>query len=189
MTVPPQLSIEDVLERIAAGVVAGQFRVVLFGGCALPFHGVERLTLDIDVMMTDTDTNAFAGWMGEMGYQQVQRTPQCAKFRHSVGEARLPDIDTVFVDAPVMDKIWTESAVPATAPAQIRVASLAIMVGTKLHALKYNAANRAERSDLLDIVGMLRAANIQASDPWLRELCRKYGTDELWQDICRHLST
>src|ERR1035437_4291733 len=111
MTVPPQLNIEDVLKQIAAGVAAGQFRAVLFGGCALPFYGVERLTLDIDVMMTDTDTNAFAVWMGKMGYQQVQRTPQCAKFRHNVGEVRLPDIDTVFVDAPVMDKIWTEAAV------------------------------------------------------------------------------
>lgn len=187
MNPPRELDAGDVLVRLAAGTEAGRFRTVLFGGFALPFHGVERLTMDIDVMLTEGDVDAFGDWMQPLGYRQVLRTPQYAKFRQAGNDAGLPDIDTVFVDLPVMDRIWDDASVPATAPAPVRVASLQVMVGTKLHALKYNAEHRAERHDLADIVGMLRAAHIAPDDPWLRDLCGKYGTDELWQQLRQRL--
>ena len=79
-------------------------RLVLFGGFALPIHGVERSTLDIDFLICDEDLEVFAGTAMRQGYAEVLRTTQYAKFRHDLPE--ILDIDTVFVDRGTIERIW-----------------------------------------------------------------------------------
>jgi hypothetical protein len=67
------------------------------------------------------------------------------------------------------------------------VASLRIMLATKLHALRYNAANRSRKKDLPDVVDLLHANSIAPRDAWFRDLCETYGTVALWETICQQM--
>jgi hypothetical protein len=66
---------------------------------------------------------------------------------------------------------------------EIPVASLPTLLGTKLHALRYNAANRGSKNDLQDILELARANQIDVTNEWFKTLCEKYGTVELWTEI------
>jgi len=161
--------------------------VVLFGGFALPYFGVERLTMDVDFMITENDFEPFAAQMRDLGYQLGLRTPQFARFICKISGNNPPDVDTVFVDPPVMDAIWAEATVKTESEIALPVASLKIMLGTKLHALKYNRENRRQRYDLADITGMLQAAGVDPKGAWFKEICERYGSMELWDMICQQM--
>ncbi|OGV67495.1 MAG: hypothetical protein A3K19_08740 [Lentisphaerae bacterium RIFOXYB12_FULL_65_16] len=178
-----QLTLRQLFCHLSDGMRKSRFRAVLFGGFALPVYGVERLTLDIDVMLQDGDFPAFEAAMTPYSYACVYRSPQYAKFRTS--PMRLPDVDTVFTDPTPFAAIWQDVTWQPVMGVPFPVASLRIMLATKLHALRYNAANRTRKNDLPDIVALLQANNIAPRDAWFRELCEAYGTVALWENICQ----
>ena len=178
--------LQRVLGHLAEGIRQERFRAVLFGGFALPVYGVERLTLDIDFMIADTTLSPFAAWLAQVGYAQALRTPQYAKFRHPQREVY--DIDTVFVDQPSFDRIWAMASWHAISNTSLPVASLDILLGTKLHALRYNEGQRT-KDDLGDVVNLLVHNQIDPNGQRFAAICAKYGTPELHRRICQRLPT
>lgn len=167
--------------RIMEGLRSRHIPAILFGGFALPLYGVERATLDIDFMLCDEDLAAFAAVVGECAYREVLRTPQYARFRAS---SETLDLDTVFVDRPTIVRVWAEGTDEMVLGATVRCVSLDILLGTKLHAIRYNEENRRRR-DFDDIVELLAANGI---DPWgerFARICQRYGTDEIRERVCR----
>ena len=175
------VTLQSLFRRIADGISAGEFRVVLFGGFALPAYGVERLTMDVDFMITDVDLPAFQKALAGVGYQLVFRSVQYARFQ--AGTEELRDLDTVFVDSVVMDAVWRDRTSHEWSGVELPVASLPTLLATKLHALRYNAANRGSKNDLQDILELARANQIDVAGEWFNALCEKYGTLALWQEI------
>ena len=174
-----------VLDALSQALCERGLKAVLFGGFALPLFGVERLTLDIDFMLCDEDLAGFAEAAQTAGYREVLRTPQCAKFRHD--GAGMLDIDVVFVDRPDLGRIWGKGTDHSFGRAVFRCVSFDIMLGTKLHAIRYNEANR-RRDDFDDVVRLLEANGIDPAGEWFGTLCRRYGTEEIRERLCRELS-
>ena len=172
----------EILIALAAGLQEQGIRATLFGGFVLPIYGVERVTLDLDFMLCDSDVDAFGAILHRVGYRQVLRTPQYAKFRHTAVSAL--DIDTVFVERETLDRVWTKGSNHQLGGATLRCASLEVMLGTKLHAIRYNEAIRGSR-DFDDVVGLLQANTIDPSGEWLQALCAKYGTPQIQERLCR----
>jgi hypothetical protein len=180
------VTLQSIFRRIADGIRAGEFRAVLFGGFALPAYGVERLTLDVDFMITDADLPAFQKGLAEVEYRMVFRSAQYARFQARSEELR--DIDTVFVDGAVMDAVWRDRENHVWNGVELPVVSLPMLLATKLHALRYNAANRGSKNDLQDILELARVNQIEVTGEWFKALCEKYGTVELWTGIQRKMS-
>jgi len=176
-----EVQMNQVLEAISRGVRDGAFRAVLFGGFALPLYGVERVTLDIDFLLCDDDLPALGDAISPHGFELVLHTPKYAKFR-SPGPGIL-DIDTVFVDFPAMERIWNTGVDYEFGGAILRCASLDILLGTKLHALRYNESNRGRR-DFDDILQLLAANDIEPEHSRFRQLCGRYGSEELYARLC-----
>ena len=151
-------------------------RLVLFGGFALPLYGVEPSALDIDLLLCDQDLPAFSELAAERGYAEALRTAQYAKSRHLLPE--ILDIDTVFVDRGTIDRIWADGEEQTVFGTRLRCASLDMMLGTKLHAIRYSEANRGPR-DFGDVVELLAANAIDPGGERFRQLCARYGTDEI----------
>jgi hypothetical protein len=176
--------LEELLGALSDGLRAQGIQAVLFGGFALPIYGVERVTLDLDFMLCEADVDAFAAVVETAGYAQVLRTEQYAKFRHKAPTAL--DIDTVFVNRDSMARIWDRGADHRLAGHVLRCASLDIMLGTKLHAIRYNEPNRGRR-DFDDVVNLLQANGIDPAGRWFTAVCGKYGTPEILERLCREL--
>lgn len=170
-----------VFQALVATAEAQGIRLVLFGGFALPVHGVERSTLDIDFLICDEDLGVFAGAAGHEGYTEVLRTTQYAKFRHTLPEVL--DIDTVFVDRATIEHVWADGRDENVFGTHVRCASLDMMLGTKLHAIRYNEANRGRR-DFDDVVELLAANGLSPRSERFRQLCERYGTDEILERLC-----
>jgi hypothetical protein len=179
----PTTTLTDVLQCLADSLQGGRFRALMIGGFALPAYGVERLTLDVDFMVTEEDVAPLAMALKSVGYTLAFRSPQFARLRAAA--SALPDIDLVFVDPAVMDAVWADRVLHLWAGVELPVASLAVMLGTKLHALRYNREARSHKSDLGDLRGLLEANGIDPTGDWFRQLCEKYGTRELWETLCK----
>lgn len=178
---PTQITLAAVLAQVAEGIRAQRFRVLMIGGFALPAYGVERLTLDIDFLMTDSDLGPVCAALEAVGYHRVLRTPQFARLQP---EAKaLPEIDLVFVEPNVIDAVWSSRTSHIWSGVELPVASVDIMLGTKLHALKHNREGRGHKSDMSDIRGLLEANEIDPAGDRFKGLCEKYGTLELWQEL------
>jgi hypothetical protein len=159
--------------------------VVLFGGFALPVHGVERSTLDIDLLICEEDVDAFAALAAKAGYDEILRTPHYAKFRHRLPEVL--DIDTVFVDRKTIERIWADGSEEAVFGGPLRCASLDMMLGTKLHAIRYNKANRGRR-DFDDVVELLATNDLDPRGERFVQLCGRYGTNDILERICKAMT-
>jgi len=179
-----ETQLSDVLRALSDGLRKRGIKAVLFGGFALPLYGVERVTLDLDFLLCDEDIDGFRECLVGVGYREVLRTPQYAKFRHSA-EAAL-DVDTVFVESFSMERIWQTSRDHALGGNVLRCASLDTMLGTKLHAIKYNESVRGRR-DLDDVVQLLSANGIDPRADRFQCLCEKYGTQAILERICSEL--
>lgn len=180
-----ELQLANLLQALSDGLFEREIRAVLFGGFALPIYGVERVTLDLDFLLCDADLSAFGDIIQAVGYREVLRTRQYAKFRHAT-ETSL-DIDTVFVDPPAMERIWADSIEQKMGCCTMHCASLDVMLGTKLHAIRHNEQIRGRR-DFDDVCQLLAVNAIDPNGPRFSTLCKKYGTRELRKRICSEIS-
>ena len=167
------------------GLVAGQVQAVLFGGFALPLYGVERVTLDVDFMLCDEDVDTFARIVAECGYAEVLRTAQYAKFRNAAPDGL--DLDTVFVDRSTITRVWESGTDESLFGTTVRCVSLDVLLGTKLHAIRYNEANRRRR-DFDDVVELLEANGVTPDSERFKRICQRYGTSEILERVCRAMT-
>ena len=156
-------------------------RCVLIGGFAVNYHKVARQTVDVDFLITGDDFDKISGALGEAGYKQDFRTEVFVRLR-SGSAARLMDIDFMFVDEDTLAKIIKEGRRAGIAGREFIVPSLEGLIALKLHSLKHNFKLRQTR-DLPDIVELARANKIDVKGRKFRELCLKYGTEDIYRRL------
>jgi predicted nucleotidyltransferase len=92
------------------------------------------------------------------------------------------DIDFMFVDGETLAKIIKDSQKTNIAGCEFMVPSLEHLIALKLHAVKYNPKLRLIK-DIPDIINLIRINKMDAKNERFKELCLKYGTQELYQEI------
>lgn len=157
--------------------------VILIGGQAVGVRGYQRVTLDIDFMITEADYEKLKPAIGAAGYQEVVRTSVAAKLRAE--SEHLLDIDFMFVEAETFRGIQRESKWETFQDAQFLVPKLEHLIILKLHAIKQQPAVR-ELKDLNDIVELIKANRLDVRSQGFKSLCLKFGTPELYQKILQY---
>ena len=94
----------------------------------------------------------------------------------------LRNIDFMFVDRFTLDKIMEEAKPITIAGQKFIVPSLNHLIALKLHSIKNNEKLRLLK-DLPDIVNLIRKNNVNVEDKEFKELCLKYGTEDLYRRI------
>jgi len=153
---------------------------VLIGGFAINYYKVTRTTADIDFLITKEDFEKISGLLEEKGFKKDYEQEVFARL---LGEKpNLMDLDFMFVDKETLDKIIKESKVTSIAGENFRVPCLNHLIALKLHAIKFNPKIRENR-DLPDIIELIRVNKVNVKDAEFKNLCLKYGTEELYQKI------
>ncbi len=88
----------------------------------------------------------------------------------------------MFVDEETLRKIKSNGKTLRIAGQKFVVPSLDDLIALKLHSIKFNPKIRLSR-DLPDIVNLIRINKVDAKDRKFKELCLKYGTEEIYQKL------
>lgn len=157
--------------------------VILIGGQAVGIRGYQRVTLDVDFMITEADYEKLKPAICAAGYREEVRTNVVAKLRaESEG---LLDIDFMFVEAETFRGIQKESRAETFQDTQFLVPKVEHLIALKLHAIKQQPLVR-ELRDLNDIVELIKANRLNPSSESFKSLCLKFGTPELYKKILEY---
>ena len=153
---------------------------VLIGGFAVNYYKVTRQTADIDFLITKDDFEKILSLLEENGFRKDYTQEVFARL---IGKkSYLMDLDFMFVDKETLDKIIDEGRQINIAGQKFIVPSLNHLIALKLHAIKYNPRIR-EYKDLSDIIELIKVNRLKVKNKEFRNLCLKYGTEELYHKI------
>ena len=182
----PTMSAQIPFEIMAEACLETQTRVILIGGQALGALGYQRVTLDLDFMITEHDYAKLKPAVEKHGYNEIVRTNVVAKMRAASEE--LIDIDFLFVDQVTFDGIQKKSCSKSFGGWNFFVPKPEHLIALKLHAIKQQPEKR-ELKDLNDIIELVRANQIDVHSPPFKALCLKFAPAGIYEKIQRALKT
>lgn len=153
---------------------------ILIGGFAINYYKVTRQTVDVDFLITEEDVEKILPLLEKAGYKQDYRQKVFARLKGN--GLYLMDLDFMFVDKETLNKIIKEGRKIDIVGKKFIIPSLLHLIALKLHSIKYNPKLR-EPKDLPDIINLIRVNNVNAKSNEFKELCLKYGTEELYNKI------
>lgn len=156
---------------------------VLIGGFAVNYHNVTRATADVDFLTTKEDFDKILGLLKEKGFKEDYIHEVFARLKSE--KEHYIDLDFMFVDKDVLEKIIKDGKEAVIAGQKFIVPSVFHLIALKLHAIKDN--KKREYKDLLDIMDLIRNNEIDVNGKEFKELCLKYGTELLYKRIIEHI--
>ena len=168
-----------VFNLISAVIKKAGVPCVLIGGFAVNYYKVTRQTRDIDFLISEEDLNKVLPQFEIEGYKQDITTKIFTRLENKV-KYGMP-IDFMFVDKSTLDKVVKDGKKIEVIGEQFIIPSLYHLIALKVHSIKHNSSR--ELKDLLDIVSLIRANDVDINDRELKELCLKYGTGEIYNKI------
>ena len=170
---------KDIFQIISNIIRQTGVRCVLIGGFAVNYHKVTRQTIDVDFLITEDDFEKILDMLNKEGFKVEYRNEVFAGL--SDREGYIMDLDFMFVEKDTIDKIIKESEPASIGTQKFLVPSVRHLIALKLHAMKYNA--KRQYKDLLDIIELVKANKVNVKTAEFKELCLKYGNDELYKKI------
>ncbi|MDD5774059.1 MAG: nucleotidyltransferase [bacterium] len=173
----------DVFQLISDIFKNEEIQCVLIGGFAVNYYKVTRQTADVDFLITKKDFEKISVSLKKAGYKKDFAQDV---FARCTSDNFLMDIDFMFVDKETLDKIMKDGEKISIAGQKFIVPSLNNLIALKLHSIKHNKKIREFR-DLPDIINLIRVNNLDFNSPEFKELCLKYGTEEIYQKLLTSL--
>ncbi len=153
---------------------------ILIGGFAINFYKVSRATADVDFLITKEDFEKILQDLFDKGFKQLSRQENFVHLQSS-GLGSI-GVDFMFVDHETFAKIAEEGQKLKIGKNEFIVPSLSHLIALKLHSMKFNFKDRLAK-DFPDIIGLIRTNQINAQGKDFKELCLKYGSEEIYQRI------
>jgi hypothetical protein len=150
-----------------------RFRVALIGGFALPFHGVQRATSDVDFLVEAGGSDALHDALLAGGAQCLHRSADAANY--GPGRSGLAPVDCIYARRErALDMLHRARAVPLRrARLRVPVVDAEALIGLKLQALVNAPVRRAQ--DEADIRAILAAKHGALDTTLLRDYYRLFG--------------
>lgn len=174
------MSHPSLFQFIAETTNAAGVRCVLIGGFAVNYYKVTRQTVDVDFLITREGFDRIRGALEKGGFTLEACEDVFARL--TGGKSYVMDLDFLFVDEATLDKVIAGGREVAIGGQAFIIPSLETVIALKLHAIKNNVSARMFR-DLPDVINLIRANKIDHASKAFRELCLKYGSEELYQKI------
>lgn len=144
------------------------------------YYKVTRQTADVDFLITKNDFDRMVNLLLDEGFKQGYAQEVFARL--TADRPYFMDLDFMFVDKETLDKIIKDGKTVEIAEQKFIVPCLNHLIALKLHAIKHNPKIR-EFKDFLDIAELIKVNKIDIKSDEFRELCLKYGTEELYNKI------
>ena len=153
---------------------------ILIGGFAVNFYKVTRQTADIDFLITKEDFNKISAFLTKAGYKTISSQDAFSQLQSN--QASLMDVDFMFVDEETLAQIKKSGREIEISGKLFLIPSLDHLIALKLHAIRHNYKIRLTK-DLPDIINLIRINKIDVKNTGFKELCLKYGTEDIYRKI------
>lgn len=154
-------------------------RIVLVGGYALIANKVQRMTFDIDFLMTETDYSKIEQDVIKMGYSVLNRQDAFVQLKSD--KKGLRDLDFLISDSDTVESLISHGKEISIAGERFVVPSPMHLIEMKLHSIANNK-NR-ELKDIPDIVQLMRMNAIDPKEKRISNLFKKYHLMDLYESI------
>ncbi len=175
---------KSIFHLIADLIQKEEISCILIGGFAVNYYKVTRQTADVDFLITKENFDKISSSLEEAGYTKSLLQDNFVQLK--ISQPSLMDIDFMFVDQNTLTKILNESTEIQIAKQNFRVPSLNHLIALKLHSIKHNRKLRLIR-DLPDIISLIRINELDYKSQNFKDLCLKFGTDEIYTKILEAL--
>jgi hypothetical protein len=152
---------------------------VLVGGYALIINKVQRMTFDVDFIMTAVDCSRIEPDIIAAGYSVFNRQESFIQFKSEKKGFR--DIDFLLCDRQTLEKLIAHGKKVRIAGESFIVPSPEHCIAMKLHSIAGN--RKRELKDFPDLVQLMTANAIDPAGAGIREMFRKYGVMDLYERI------
>ena len=149
----------------------GNVPFIVIGGHAVVLHGHQRNTFDLDLLISEPSLPAAKSLLLRLGY-----TPyfESGAFLQLTPRTGLPPLDLMIVDETTFIRLSQFTEIREFDSRTIEIPDPKRLVAMKLHALK--AVSRLNREkDWNDIVGLIKASNLDIEDREFQEIVQQYG--------------
>lgn len=170
-----------VFDLIADVFRKADVKCVLIGGFAVNHYNVTRNTIDIDFLCTKNDFYKVQVLLKNEGYKKIEEKEIFARLKGNF--PYIMDIDFMFVDLDVKEKILAEGEEVEISRQKFIVPSVKHIIALKLHSIKNNSLRKLK--DMLDIIDLARKNKIDIKGQEFKNICLKYGTEDLYREIIR----
>ena len=154
---------------------------VLIGGFAVNQYCPPRFTGDIDFLVTEEIYDQILPVLKKTGFREGTRQHLFARLEGNAPD--FLDIDFLFVDHQTFSLVVKDGKKENVLGETFIVASLEHLIALKLHSIKNNP--KRELADMVDIMNLIRAGKVNVKMKRFRDLCLKYGSQELYEKIIR----
>lgn len=170
----------NAFELLASEFEQAGISVILVGGFAVNLYKVTRSTKDIDFLIPEEDYEKARAVLQEAGYKELKHDKIFARL---VADFIAPsEVDLLFTDPQTFKTVLKEGREVTLSGKRFRLPSLEHLIALKLHAIKCNPPSR-ELRDLRDILELVRANEIKVKTERFRNLCLKFGNQEIYEKI------
>lgn len=154
---------------------------VLVGGYALIANKVQRMTFDIDFIITVDDLKKIEKELISSGYFVVNRQDAFVQFKSELPGYK--DLDFLIADFSTIEKLKVRGKQISIAGNSFIVPAPIHLVAMKLHSISGNSAR--ELKDFPDIVQLLDLPELQEQKEEVYELFAKYNLIHLLKRIVK----
>jgi len=160
---------------------------VLVGGYALIANKVQRMTFDIDFLISEASFAKIEMEIIKIGYSIFHRQDAFVQFKSE--EQGLIDIDFLISDQETIDIIASQGKKHIIDNEEFLVPSPIHLIAMKLHSISFNK-NR-ELKDLPDIIQLITMNKINIENEEIEDMFKKYKSVELYDKVkktIRHIN-
>jgi hypothetical protein len=115
---------------------------LLIGGQAVNAYAEPRATLDVDLLVSKADGDAWHRLLEAEGFRCQQGAEHFAHFLPPYGVSWR--LDLMFVGAATFSRLWAGSTTRDALGIELRVPSPEHLIALKLHALRHGPSDRAD---------------------------------------------
>jgi len=160
-------------------------KAMLIGGYAVNAYHHARYTNDIDFMIVAGDFPKVGKLLQKSGYQEIMRTDLFIRLKSSYGDETI--LDFLLIDPATMEKMQKDGKETTIAGETFSLPSIFHLIAMKLHAIK-NSKHARQLVDFPDIIAILEKNGINVYDASFKQMCLKFGTAELYDEIVKHFN-
>lgn len=169
----------SIFEFLSAVFVSYHIQCLLVGGYAMIAHKVQRMTFDVDFLLSEDDYNKIEADLLKVGYKVINRQSSFVQLQDQ--NSRLRDLDFLLSDGNTIKILHATAKEISIAGATFFIPSAINLIAMKMHSIIGNP--HREVKDLPDIIQLMLMYSIDADSPEMQKIFVRHGSPELYQKI------
>lgn len=162
-----------------------RFRAALIGGFALPFHGVQRATGDVDFLVATEGADALDDALLAAGARRLYRSADAANY--ASGSSGLAPVDFIYAGRPrARDMLRRARGRALGDRLRVPVVDVEALIGLKLQAVVNQPSRVQDEADIRALVAAARGRlNVERLRDYYRVFDREPELERLLADAPR----